>query len=108
MAMSLFHTARTRRPTPTFVPGLEALEQRDVPAVSTVNTLGDAPDFNLADGRADSNPKLPGNQTTLRAALQQANALKGLDVINFNLGGGGAQTISPRSPLPAITDPVII
>jgi titin len=31
-----------------------------------------------------------------------------LDTIAFNINGGGAQTISPISALPAITDPVII
>ena len=54
--------------------------------------------FNTNDGGAGS----------LRQAILSANANPGLDTIKFNLPPGGAQTISPGSALPTITDPVII
>jgi len=46
--------------------------------------------------------------STLRLAIAQANSNPGLDMITFNIPGGGIKTISPTSPLPAIIDPVII
>ncbi len=54
--------------------------------------------FNTNDGGAGS----------LRQAITSANANPGVDTINFNLPLGGALTITPGSPLPTITDPVII
>lgn len=46
---------------------------------------------------------------SLRQALLDSNASVGvLDMIAFNIAGTGVQTISPVSPLPAITDPVVI
>jgi hypothetical protein len=45
---------------------------------------------------------------SFRQALLDANANPGLDTIEFNLGGDGVHTIRPESPLPAITDPVVI
>jgi Domain of unknown function (DUF4394)/Calx-beta domain/Domain of unknown function (DUF4214) len=45
---------------------------------------------------------------SLRQAIISANANPGLDTINFNLPVGGSQTLTPGSPLPVITDPVII
>jgi Ca2+-binding RTX toxin-like protein len=44
---------------------------------------------------------------SLRDAITSANATPGLDTIDFAIGTG-AQTISPTSVLPAITDPVNI
>ena len=48
------------------------------------------------------------NHVALRVAIQQANDNPGLDTIQFNIPGGGVQTIQPTFPLPDITDPVII
>ncbi|HSZ55212.1 MAG TPA: hypothetical protein VK797_06095 [Tepidisphaeraceae bacterium] len=45
---------------------------------------------------------------SLRQAILNANTHTGLDTISFQLTGSGVHTISPASPLPAITDPVII
>src|SRR5262249_25896312 len=45
---------------------------------------------------------------SLRQAILDANANPGQDLIAFAIPGSGAQTISPTSPLPAITDPVTI
>ena len=44
----------------------------------------------------------------MRAAITCANANPGLDTISFNIPGAGVHTITPLSPLPAITDPVTI
>jgi titin len=45
---------------------------------------------------------------SLREAINAANAHAGFDLIKFDIGGGGAQTISPTSALPEITDAVAI
>ncbi len=45
---------------------------------------------------------------SLRQAIDDANANVGLDTIAFNIPGAGVQTIAPTTPLPAITDPVIL
>ncbi len=45
---------------------------------------------------------------TLRQAIGFSNASPGLDVINFNISGGGEQTIALNSALPQLNDPVII
>jgi hypothetical protein len=73
-----------------FLPRLEMLEQRLALATFTV--------LNTADSGAGS----------LRQAILDANANSGADLIDFNIGGGGVQTISPTSALPTITDPVIV
>lgn len=44
---------------------------------------------------------------SLRQVLLEANAHPGVDTIRFSIGSG-PQTIYPQSPLPNITDPVII
>jgi len=51
---------------------------------------------------ADSGPG------SLRAAIDCANSMPGMDTISFNIPGAGVHTISPTSALPAITDPVVI
>ena len=45
---------------------------------------------------------------SLRQAILDANAAAGADTINFNIPGGGVQTITPQSTLPTITSPVTI
>jgi hypothetical protein len=45
---------------------------------------------------------------SLRAALEQANASEGADLISFNIAGAGVHTIQPLSPLPIVTDPVTL
>src|SRR5882672_2237660 len=45
---------------------------------------------------------------TLRDALTRANTNGGPDVIQFAIGGSGVHTIQVSSPLPAVTDPVVI
>jgi titin len=69
-----------------------------------VDSLGDAPDSDTADGICDDGT---GN-CTLRAAIEQANATPGTDTIAFNIPGLGPHTIQPASPLPTISDPVVV
>jgi Peptidase family C25/Bacterial Ig-like domain (group 3) len=67
-----------------------------------VNSPGDQLDLAL-DGVCD----VDGAGTcTLRAAVTEANALAGLDVINFNIPG--AATIALAFALPDVTSPVVI
>ena len=76
-----------------------------------VNSTGDLPDLNVNDGvcRTDA------NDCTLRAAIEQANALENLaqpDRIDFAIPGEGTKSIVPDSAgfgsLPQIQDPVVI
>jgi CSLREA domain-containing protein len=63
----------------------------------TVNSTGDErePAASRGDGVCDCDPSATGLQCTLRAAIQEANALSGADTIEFNIGGTGAlKTIS--------------
>jgi CSLREA domain-containing protein len=73
-------------------------------AVLTVNSTGDASDINPGDGVCSSG----GAVCTLRAAIEESNALVGTDLIEFNIPGAGVQTIAPLAPLPEITSPVVI
>ena len=61
----------------------EPLEARRVLASFVVNDLGDTPDANPGDGLAED---AAGN-TTLRAAIEEANALAGSDDISFSVAG---------------------
>jgi len=79
----------------------------------TVNDTRDSPDASsTAGGTCDIDVFNPGNQCTLRAAIQQANATSGADTINFNIPFTGVQTIHVNSggfgALPAITEQVTI
>ncbi|MBM3833189.1 MAG: CSLREA domain-containing protein [Verrucomicrobia bacterium] len=47
-------------------------------------------------------------ECTLREAINAANANPGLDVIQFAIAPGGAQTIQLLSALPSIADPAVI
>ncbi len=69
----------------------------------TVNSTGDGADSSTTDSTCDDGS---GN-CTLRAAIEQANALSS-GVINFDISGTGTQTITPASALPTITKPVFI
>jgi CSLREA domain-containing protein len=68
-----------------------------------VNSTGDGADEIPGDGTCSDNL---GN-CTLRAAIEAANENPGTDTITFSIGSG-VQTIMPFTPLPQITDPVII
>ena len=86
-----------------------ALLGAGVPAVShaatfTVNDTGDAGDANTGNTVCATS----GGSCTLRAAIQQANATAGADLINFSIPPSGAKSITPGSALPTITDQVTI
>lgn len=70
--------------------GIESLESRQLLAVYQVT--------NGADSGVGS----------LRWAIEEANAVLGADSIQFNIGGGGLQTISLLTPLAPITEAVTI
>ena len=86
--------------------GLAAMGASGVAAAVTltVTSAGDAPDANPGDGVCAT----AGAVCTLRAAIEEANALAGADTIVFNIPGLGVQVISPASALPAITSPLSI
>jgi hypothetical protein len=72
-----------------------------------VDATGDAGDANLGDDTCDDGS---GN-CTLRAAIQQANATtsgSASDDITFDIPGTPPHTITPQTPLPRITDAVLI
>src|SRR5262245_17873145 len=50
----------------------------------TVNDLGDAPDMTVGDGDCDTNAGPDEFPCTLRAAIQEANAVAGVDAIAFD------------------------
>ncbi len=82
-----------RRQARSYRPRLEALEDRALPSTFTV--------LNTNDSGAGS----------FRQALLDANANAnsgGPDVIDFAIATSGVQTISLQSPLPQVTDPVVI
>lgn len=74
-------------------------------ATFIVNSTGDGADANPGDGVCET--ATPG-ECTLRAAIQEANALAGTDTIHFNIPGAGVHTITPASALPGITQSVLI
>jgi CSLREA domain-containing protein len=73
----------------------------------TVDTGSDGSDVNPGDGICDMIPGA-GSSCSLRAAIEESNANIGKDTINFNFAGSGVRTMGVLSPLPTITDPVII
>ena len=78
----------------------------------TVTGYGDFSDLNPGDGICDTNNALAGDQCSLRAAIEELNAL-GPDTtphrIEFDISvGTGPFTITPGSPLPDIIVPVKI
>jgi len=87
----------------------------DASTTFTVNALSDNEDASNGDNRCDINTVLSGDQCTLRAAIQQANATPGADTITFNIPdsfGTGVKTIHvgdiTGTVLPQIEDSVTI
>ncbi len=77
-----------------------------VVAEIVVNDAGDAADMNIGDGICDTDPAA-GLQCTLRAAIQETNALGGDDLIGFDNALSGS-TIVLGSALPAIGGNLVI
>lgn len=63
---------------------------------------------NARDLKCDVDRDTPDNQCSLRAAIQEANARSGINLINFDIPGSGFKTIAPATLLPPIADRVII
>jgi hypothetical protein len=72
-------------------------------ATFTVDDTGDTPDAFPGDGICRD----VGGRCTLRAAVMEANATAGVDLIDFNIGGGGPQGILAAGQ-PPITEGVRI
>jgi CSLREA domain-containing protein len=68
----------------------------------TVTSTSDAGDTSPGNGTCQSTAS--GGACTLRAALQEANAKAGRDIIGFNIPGDGPHRIEPATQLPFITD----
>jgi CSLREA domain-containing protein len=75
-----------------------------------VNSTRDASDLTAGDGACDTGILIPDGRAecTLRAAIEEANAHAGKDIVTFDIPGGGAPVIRPASALPAITDPLAL
>ena len=87
------------------------------PQVFVVNSTGDAGDINPGDDVCDTGAVVEGNpECTLRAALEEANALPAGDTISFAIPTSDpgysalplAYTFTPATPYPVITNPVIL
>ncbi len=74
------------------------------PIPFTVNSLGDGSDTDLSDGIAMA----ADGTVTMRAAIEQANATSGLNVIEFDIPGIGPHFLSPASVFPVISGPLVI
>lgn len=71
----------------------------------TVTTVSEGSDQTPGDGVCATSL----GDCTLRAAIEEANALPGMDTINFNLPGAGVHSISiTAATLPSITDSAIL
>jgi CSLREA domain-containing protein len=73
-------------------------------SVFVVNSAGDTGDTNAGDGLCVAAGT---SLCTLRAAIQEANALAGTDTIQFAIGTG-LRTIALTAALPPITEPATI
>ncbi|MBL9134980.1 MAG: hypothetical protein JNK85_03885 [Verrucomicrobiales bacterium] len=71
-----------------------------------VNRAGDESDADPSDVCPDVDPNEPGLQTTLRAALDASNGVKGPNVVRFDLPKTSGILIEPRRPLPVVTNEV--
>jgi hypothetical protein len=72
-----------------------------------VDSTGDLPDAVIGDGTCDVQTG-SANECTLRAAIDEANALPGADSIRFDIPGAGVHTITIGSNLPPIDDELTI
>ncbi|MFN0277024.1 MAG: cohesin domain-containing protein [Pyrinomonadaceae bacterium] len=95
--------------TGTFQEALESPEATCIEPI-IVNINSNESDPNTADGFCDVDTNNTGLQCSLRAAIQEANARNGFDIINFDIPGAGVHTISIPAALklPHITERVMI
>lgn len=76
----------------------------DAPHSFTVDSTADSSDASAGDSNCDDGS----GACTLRAAIQESNALGGASTINFNISGSGVHIITPASDLPQITSALTI
>jgi CSLREA domain-containing protein len=92
--------------------GILAASPSHAATTFSVNSTADTPDAFTTSNTCDTDVFTNGDQCTLRAAIQQANATAGADTINFAISGTGVKTIAVGATglgtLPTITDPVTI
>ena len=62
-----------------------------------VNSVGDAPDATPGDGSCET---ATAGECTLRAAIEETNAIAGADTIGFAIPGSGVHRIAPLDVLP--------
>lgn len=74
---------------------------REGPTRLTVTSRGDAPDAKVGDGVCAT----AAGRCSLRAAIEEANAITGKNVIAFALRGKAPYRIVTKKRLPAINDP---
>ena len=81
-----------------------------VPISIVVNSTADdaLPSDAAAANVCDVDPNTPGDQCTLRAAIQLANLQTAAQSISFAIDGGGVPTIAPATALPTATVPLTI
>ena len=72
----------------------------NLPLLLIVNTTADTDDLAPGDGAC----RTAAGDCSLRAAIQEANAHPGPDVINFAIPGAGVHLISAPGGLPPVTD----
>ncbi len=84
---------------------LESLEDRSMLAVITVDSILDGPI--AADGNLTLREAITAANTNLPAGDAPAGD-PGLDTIEFNIPGGGVQTIAVTSSMPEIIEPLVI
>lgn len=85
-------------------------QQQDINALSTfvVDSTLDSVDFSSGDGYCDTDDSEGDGPCTLRAAIEEANSILGVDYVDFNISGVGPFTINLTQDLPQITSPIII
>jgi CSLREA domain-containing protein len=96
-------------------PAVEPLAPPGIGFLFTVNSTGDGDNVTLGAG-CDADSNTPGEQCTLRAAIEEANALSSDDTIEFAISttdpgfdpGSGMSTINLTKALPDLSAPVVI
>ncbi|HRP37025.1 MAG TPA: hypothetical protein PLS50_04395, partial [Candidatus Dojkabacteria bacterium] len=85
-------------------------QQQGTTALSTfiVDSVSDSGDFLVGDGYCDTDDSIGDGPCTLRAAIDEANSIAGVDYIDFNISGTGPFTINLNQNLPQIISPIII
>jgi len=73
-----------------------------------VNITADQADADVNDDVCDADAGQTGNQCSLRAAIETANANDGPDTIKFNIPGAGTHTITTLTQLPSLSETATI